>query len=212
VDVLGEDDVRVEDQHEPDHDEEELGREVDDGQEDVEVRRLLDPDDVQKDEEDDHDHTADDVPRIVPQRLPEDREVVRHEERRDGDRDYVVEHLRPRGREGHELVEGVACEGGRPARLGEPHRPFRVGGRRRREDQAADDEDERREPQRDPGDQAEGVVDRGADVPVGGREERRRAEDALEPLLSTSPRHERTLERLAAADRAAIRGSKRSRG
>src|SRR5204863_50481 len=41
---------------------------------------------------------------------------------------------------------------------------------------------------------AEGVVDRRADVAVGGGEERRCPEDAFEPLLSSAPRHPRSLE------------------
>jgi hypothetical protein len=41
---------------------------------------------------------------------------------------------------------------------------------------ARDDEDERRQPERVDGGEAERVVDRGADVAVGGGEERRRAE------------------------------------
>ena len=52
--------------------------------------RLLDPDDVQRDERDDDDHAADDVPGVLAQRAPEDRQVVRHEEGGDGDRDDVA--------------------------------------------------------------------------------------------------------------------------
>jgi hypothetical protein len=71
---------------------------------------------------------------------------------------------------------------------------FRVGRGRRGEDQAADHEDERRQAERDRSRDAERVVDRGADVAVGGGEERRRAEDALEALLAPAPSHARTLE------------------
>src|SRR5581483_8403155 len=52
---------------------------------------------------------------------------------------------------------------------------------------ACDDEDERRQAERVDRRQAERVVDRRADVAVGGREERRRAEHALEPLLPPAP-------------------------
>ena len=38
-----------------------------------------------------------------------------------------------------------------------------------------------------PGGQAERVVDRRADVAVGGREQRRRAEDALEAVMLSAP-------------------------
>ena len=142
-----------------------------------------------------HDRDADDdVPRVRPQRLPEDREVVRHEERRDGDRDHVVQHLRPRGPERDELVERVPREARRAARLGEEHRPLGVRRRGAGEDQPGDDEDERRQPERDRRGDAERVVDRRADVAVRGREERRRAEHALEPVrLPATPWHRRNL-------------------
>ena len=120
---------------------------------------------------------------FVLQRLPEDRQVVRDEERRDGDRDDVVEHLRPGGPERDELVEGVAGEARRAAGLRVADRALGVGRRRRGEDQPADQEDERRQPERDRRGDAERVVDRRADVAVRGREERRRPEHALEPLL-----------------------------
>src|SRR5690242_21101397 len=63
-------------------------------------------------------------------RRPEDRQVVRDEKRRDGDRDHVIQHLRPGGREGDELVERVTGEARRAARLREPHRALRVGDRK----------------------------------------------------------------------------------
>ena len=95
VEVRREDDVRMENEREPDQHEQELRREVHDGQKDVQARRFLDPDDVEQDEHGDDDCSADDVPRVLPERAPEDREVVGHEERRDGDRDDVIQHLRP---------------------------------------------------------------------------------------------------------------------
>ena len=115
---------------------------------------------------------------------PEDREVVRHEVRRDGDRDDVVEHLRPGRPERGELVERVPREGGGAAGLRVAHRPLGVGGRGGGEDDPAQQEDDRRQAERERGGDAERVVDRGADVAVGGREERRRAEDALEARLA----------------------------
>ena len=138
---------------------------------------------------------ADDVPGVLPQRAPEDREVVRDEERRRRDRDDVDEHLRPRRPERDQLVERVAGEAGGAAGLREPHRPLGVRGRSRREDDACDDEDDRRQPERIDGGEAERVVDRGADVPVRGGEERRRTENALElDLPSTSAGHRSTLD------------------
>ena len=78
--------ARAEDENEADHDQQHLGGEIHDGEKDVDARRLLDADDVERDEQDDHDRAADDVPGVVAQRLPEDGQVMRHEERRDGDR------------------------------------------------------------------------------------------------------------------------------
>src|SRR5262249_41465015 len=68
----------------------------------------------------------------------------------------------------------------------------RRGGRR--EDEPADDEDDRRQAERDSGRQPERVVDRRADVAVGRREERGRAENTFEALaLTPAPGHRRTL-------------------
>ena len=206
--------VRAEDQREPDSDQKQLRGEVDQREEDVESRSLLDPDDVDRDEDDDHDGAADDVPRIRPERRPEDRQVVRDEERRDGDRDDVVQHLRPRGEEADELVEGVAREARGAAGLREAHRPLRVGGGGRGEDQPRDDEDERRQAERNPRDEAERVVDRGADVAVGGREESVRTENAVELVGPPPPGHAGTLVPAvasAAAGTARRRGSRAAR-
>ena len=83
--------------------------------------------------------------------------------------------------------------------LGIPHRSLGIGRRRRCEDEAADDEDERREAERDACGQAEGVIDRRADVAVGGRKESVRPENAFELVgLPAPPGHARTL--VSAAD------------
>ena len=129
----------------------------------------------------------DDVPRVRVEGLPEDREVVRDEERRDRDGDDVDEHLRPPGDEAHELVERVSREARRASGLREARGAFRVRRRRRGEDDARDDEDERRQPERVDGGEAERVVDRGADVAVGGREERGGAEHPLHLDLTPAP-------------------------
>ena len=170
----------AEDEREADDHEQDLRREVDDRERDREPRRLLHADDVERDEHHDDDHAADDVPRVRPQRLPEDREVVRDEERRDGDRDDVDEHLRPARREAHELVERVPGEARRAPGLRKACRASGVRRGRRGEHDPGDDEDERRQPEGVDGRQAERVVDRGADVAVRGREERGRAEHALQ--------------------------------
>jgi len=68
------DDVRREDQHEPEPDEQQLRRKVEHVEQHVEVRRLLDPDDVDADEQPGEQDPDDHVPRRRAQRLPEDRE------------------------------------------------------------------------------------------------------------------------------------------
>ena len=79
---------------------------------------------------------ADDVPGVLAQRPPEDREVVGDEERRRRDGDDVDEHLRPGGAERDELVERVPGEAGRAAGLREADRPLGVRRRGGREDHA----------------------------------------------------------------------------
>jgi hypothetical protein len=175
---------RREHQHEAEQHQQQLGGEVRDGQEDVDPRGLLDADDVHQHQQRDHDDSDDDVPRVLPQRRPEDGQVVRHEERRDGDRGDVVQHLRPGRLERDELVERVPREARGAARLRVVDGALGVGRRREGEDQPGDDEDDRRQPERVDRDDAERVVDRRADVAVGGREQRRRAENPLEPLLA----------------------------
>ena len=98
-------------------------------------------------------------------------QVVRHEERRDGDREDVVQRQRPAGEERDDVIEGMAGERGRPARFGEHRRALGIGFRGQREQAAGEDEHQRRQPERMGGDEAERVVDRGADVAVGGGEQ-----------------------------------------
>src|SRR6185295_9915100 len=99
-----------------------------------------------------------------PERLPEDREIVRDEERRRRDRDDVDEHLRPGGPERDELVEAVPREARRASRLGEADGALRVRRGRGCEYDPRDDEDERRQPEGEDRGEAERVVDRRADV------------------------------------------------
>ena len=163
----------IEHEHGADDDEQHLRGQVDDGEDEVELGRLAQPADVQRREQGDGDDPADDVAGVVVERGPERAEVVRHEERADGDRDDVVERQRPAGDERRELVERVARERARAARLGEHGRALgvRLGGEG--EQAAGEHEDHRREAQRVRGDQAEGVVDRRPDVAVRGREQPR---------------------------------------
>ncbi len=136
-------------------------------------------------EQRDDDQAAEDVVGVVLERAEsgERAEVVRHEERRDRDREDVVEAQRPAGEERDDVVEGVARERGGAARFGE-HRGalgVRFGGQR--EQTAGEHEHQRREPERVRGDEAERVVDRGADVAVGGREHPGDADRLAQPVL-----------------------------
>ena len=98
-------------------------------------------------------------------------QVVRQEERRERDRDHVVEHRRPAGDEPDQVVEGPAREGRRTARLGDGGPALGVGGRRQREQEAGGQEHHRRHRERIDGGQPQRVVQRAADLAVGDREQ-----------------------------------------
>ena len=138
-------------------------------------------------EGDDQHRAADDVAGAVAEPGPEDGQVVGHEEGRDRDRDRVVEHLPPGGDEADQLVEGVAGEARGAAGLRVHHRRLGVGGGGRGEDQAGDDEGDRGQAEGEGGGDAERVVDRGADVAVGGGEQRADAVDAAQRFVSGDP-------------------------
>ncbi len=163
---------RVEDERKAEADEQDLGAEVDDREHEVELGRLAEPADVQPGQQRDHDQAPEDVVRVVLERAEagERAQVVRHEERRDRDREDVVEAQRPAGEERDDVVEGVARERGGAARFGEHRGALGVRFRGQREQPAGEHEDQRRQPERVRGDEPERVVDRGADVAVGGRE------------------------------------------
>ena len=166
-----------------DPDQDHLGGEVGDGEDQVEFRRLLGASDVDHRERGDEDGAADDVARGVAERLPEDGQVVGHEVGRDRDRDRVVEHLPPGGDEADHLVEGVAGEARGAAGLRVHHGRLGVGGGGGGEDQAGDDEGDRGQAEGEGRGDAERVVDRGADVAVGGREQGADAVDAAERFV-----------------------------
>ena len=130
------------------------------------------------------DRAADDVAGAVPEPGPEDGQVVGHEEGRDRDRDRVVEHLAPGGDEADQLVEGVAGEAGGAAGLRVHHGRLGVGGGGGGEDQPGDDEGDRGQAEGEGGGDAERVVDRGADVAVGGGEQGADAVDAAQRFVS----------------------------
>jgi hypothetical protein len=176
--------ARVEHEDEADDREDDLRREVEHGQAEVELRGLPEAADVERRQQRDHRDAADDVARRVLERRPERGQVVRHEERRDGDRDDVVERQRPAGEERRDLVERVASERRRAARLREHRRALRVRLRGQREQSAGQHEDDRRQPERMRRDEPQRVVDRGADVAVSRREQARHPDRPAQALLA----------------------------
>jgi len=173
----------VEHEHEAEADEQHLRAEVGDRQEQVELGRLAQAADVQGGEQHDRHEAADDVARVVRQRREERAQVVGHEERRDGDRDDVVEAQRPAGEERDDVVERVACEGRGAAGFGKHRGALGIRLGRQHEQAAGEHEDERRETERVRGDQAQRVIDRGADVAVGRREQPRHSDGAAQAVL-----------------------------
>ncbi len=176
----------VEHEEQTDEHEQQLGREVGDGEQDVDGGRLGDADDVDPAQQDDHAHAEEDVARRgLQEREEQPPDVVGHEERGDRDRDRVVEHLAPGGEERPELVEGVPGERRGAARLREHRRRLGIRGGRQVEDDPGEHEHNRREAERERGDEPERVVDRRADVPVGRRGQRVDAKHALESLQTS---------------------------
>ena len=181
--------LRIQDQGDADDDEQRLGREVGDREEDVEPGRLLDAADVEQRQHDAEACGDDHLARQPVAHEPaagEHREVGRDGVGRDRDRDGVVEHLRPGREERDRLVEGAAGERRGAAGLGEARRRLGVGRRREREDHARDRERDRRHPPGVERRDAEGVVDRRADVAVGGREQVPHAEDGGQAMRAAA--------------------------
>ena len=174
--------VAGEDEDEPEHDEEQLGDQVERRHDDAEAVERRAADQPHAGDEGDHRDAEDDVPRVVVERgdLERARQVVRDEERRQGDHDQVVEAERPAGEEAGEVVVGAADERRGAAGLGDRRGALGVRERDDEEEQADDQEDERREAERVGGEDAEGEVDRRCDLAVGDGEERARVELAAE--------------------------------
>ena len=162
---------RVQHEYRADADDQDLGGQVEHSEHEVEVRGLADPADVQPGEQRDHDQAADHVSGRMGQRLPERAQVVGHEERRDRDRQDVVEAEGPAGEERDQFVERVAGKTRRAARLREHRRALGVRLGRQGEQPTGQHEHHRREAQRVGGNQTQRVVDRRAHVAVGGREQ-----------------------------------------
>ncbi len=175
----------VQHQHRTHRHQQDLRAQVDDREDEVQLRRLAQAPDVQSGQRDDDDQAADNVAGVVLERAKarERTQVVGHEERRDRDREDVVEAQRPAGEEGDHVVEGVPGERGGASRFGEHRGALGVGFRGQREQPAGEQEHQRGETEGVRGDQAERVVDRRADVPVGRREHARHANRLAQSML-----------------------------
>ena len=162
----------------------------DDERSDVESRSADDPDAC----DDDDDAAADErVPRRLSQRRCAESagDVVRDEEGGERHHDEEVEEEHPAGHEAGQIVERTSNEGRSASRLRQGGRAFCIGQRHEDEDAARDEQDERRQAERRAGHDAERDVQRGCDLAVRDREERRRVEHPLEaPELA---RHQRSL-------------------
>ena len=173
----------IQHQHEAHEHEQDLRAEIGHGEDQVQARRLAQAPYVQPDQQRDRDQPTDDVARVVCESGEERAQVVRHKERGDGDRDDVVEAERPAGEEGDDVVEGMARKRRGAARLGEHRGALGVGLGRQDEQHTGEHEHQRRQSQGVRGDEAEGVVDRRADVAVGRGEQARNADRAAQSVL-----------------------------
>jgi hypothetical protein len=108
-------------------------------------------------------------------------EVVRNEKGTDCDRQDVVEGEAPAGDEGDDLVEGVTGKGGGAAGLRKHCRPLGIGLCGEGEEPPSKHEDHGCEAERVSGNQAERVVDRGADVAIGSRKQARHPNRFAQP-------------------------------
>jgi len=171
--------VRVEEQHQPEHDDQQLQREVADDERGHSPRALpAEAADVaEHDERDEHERQRERLA-AMPEGAPEHARIVGRRVARDGDQDDVVEQDRPACDEADQLVERVAREHRRAAALRVHRRALGVRHRRQGEQHRADEEDDRRQTERVAGDDAEREVDRSRDRRVDDREQRRRADAA----------------------------------
>ena len=129
----------------------------------------------------DHPAARDDVPGPVELREEGTCDVVRQEERGQGDDDQVVEEQNPARDEAPEVVERDADERRGAARLADRGRSLSVRERDDEEEEAGREQHRRREPERAQGDDSEREVDRGGDLPVGDREQCGSVENPLQP-------------------------------
>ena len=157
-----------------------LGDKIHQGEHQVQGARLLDADDVDHDEDGDHHDGRSDVPGLIHLQLLEERHVFAEhtqvadgEVRRDRHRRHVVEELNPPDQEPDRVVEGSTREARASTRMRDGGRALGVIERGGDEDAPGQQQRQRREAKRKGRGDTKRVIDAGADVAVGRREQRR---------------------------------------
>jgi len=179
--IAGERAAREEDRKAEDH-EQRLRHEVEERHGDADAIEPRSPEETHAGDRCDNHAGSDHVARPPGDRVDAEGEpeIVRDEERREGDHDQVVEEEHPAGEEAGEVVEGDAHECCGASGLANRRRPLGVGERDDEEEQTDEPEDDRREAQRVQRDHAEREVDGGGDLAVRDGGERGRVEGALQ--------------------------------
>ena len=174
--------VGREEQGEAEHDDEQLRHEVEHRDADAGRVEARPAEQAHGGDGENRGHPDDDVPRVPLERLDLERpaEVVRQEEHGERDDDEVVEEQHPAGAEAGEVVERLAHERGRAARLRDGGDALGVRQGDDEEEQPRQQQHLGRQPERVAGDDAEREVDRRRDLAVRDREQRGSAEDALQ--------------------------------
>ncbi len=169
-------------QDEAEAEQQQLREHVEPGDDDPDRVEARPPDEPDEADADDGADADDDVPRPPAERADLERpgEIVGEEERRERHHDQVVEEQHPASHEAGDVVERLADEGRRTARLGDRRRSLGVGERDDEEEDADREQDGRRQAERLLRHDRERDVDRRGDLAVRHREQRRRAEHALE--------------------------------
>ena len=176
----GREGVWREEEGHPEHDEQELGREVDERDDQRPAMQSRAMDQAYGGDAGDDAAADDHVPGALDLREECPGNVVRDEESRERDHDQVVEKQDPAGGEAPKVVERNPNERRCAAGLADRRRSFRV---REGDDQEQEPRREQHrggEAERVQRDDPEREVDRGGDLAIRDREERRSVEDPLE--------------------------------
>ena len=169
--------VRVEEQRQAEHDDQQLQQEIADHQHcDPPGTTTAETADVGEHHPRDERQRQQQRLGPVAQRMPEHAQVLGRRVGGDGDQDRVVQQDRPTGDEADELVERVSREHGRSTAILVQGRALDVGERGEREEQRGEQEHERRQAEGVTGDHAQREVDRAGKRRVDDREQPGRAD------------------------------------